>query len=120
MLNLIIKNSDGVNIFGKIFDDQTSLDIWIAQEKLTSRWKDDFIIETITLSEETTQQIIIKRWFDLRSLRNAKLSECDWVVLPDSQLSPEQRTAWAAYRQELRDLPENTQDPLNPTWPNHP
>ena len=28
--------------------------------------------------------------------------------------------AWKTYRQALRDLPSNTSDPANPTWPTKP
>ena len=30
------------------------------------------------------------------------------------------KTPWATYRQALRDLPANTSDPANPTWPTKP
>ena len=56
----------------------------------------------------------------LRSSRNAKLRECDWTQLPDSPLSSEQKTEWINYRQELRDLPANTEDPKTPNWPTEP
>jgi hypothetical protein len=56
----------------------------------------------------------------LRSQRNAKLSLCDWTQVADAPLSVEQKAAWAAYRQDLRDLPENTVDPSNPSWPSEP
>lgn len=32
-------------------------------------------------------------------------------------LTDEQASAWASYAQTLRDLPENTADPVNPVWP---
>ncbi len=52
----------------------------------------------------------------LRRERNARLAACDWTQVPDAPLSEEQRAAWAAYRQALRDLPETT-DPTAPKWP---
>lgn len=39
-----------------------------------------------------------------RRQRDRLLAESDWTQLPDSPLSAEQRLAWAAYRQALRDL----------------
>lgn len=62
----------------------------------------------------------IPHFDSLRSQRNTLLSECDWTQLVDSPLSVEEKADWAAYRQLLRDLPENTQDPLNPIWPAKP
>lgn len=61
-------------------------------------------------------------WDDLRSQRNSLLVESDPMVLPDKWefYSPELKQQWAAYRQALRDLPENTTDPFNPVWPAKP
>jgi hypothetical protein len=40
--------------------------------------------------------------------------------MADAPLTEPQRKAYAAYRQQLRDLPENTEDLLNPIWPAEP
>ena len=53
-------------------------------------------------------------WAALRNERNARLSASDWTQMPDA---PVDRAAWAAYRQALRDLPDNTTDPARPIWP---
>jgi|TARA_R100000084_G_scaffold38698_2_gene15510 hypothetical protein len=52
-------------------------------------------------------------WSDLRAKRTQLLTDTDYLALSDATLSAEMRT----YRQELRDLPANTSDPANPTWP---
>lgn len=54
----------------------------------------------------------------LRADRDARLLACDWTQLPD--VPEATRTAWLAYRQALRDLPETTTDPFAPTWPQPP
>jgi hypothetical protein len=63
-------------------------------------------------------------WEELRFLRNQKLSECDWTQILDVTLTEEQKIAWQTYRQVLRDLPANTEDPkplvLDPTHPDWP
>jgi len=41
---------------------------------------------------------------DLRTKRNALLTESDWTILPDSPIAD--KTAWQVYRQNLRDLTE--------------
>lgn len=41
----------------------------------------------------------------IRNLRTHLLKESDWTQVVDSQLSPTQKTAWATYRQQLRDMP---------------
>jgi hypothetical protein len=45
-------------------------------------------------------------WTALRTERNRRLAASDWTQLVDSHLSQEKKDAWAAYRQELRDLPD--------------
>lgn len=55
-------------------------------------------------------------WQELRRERNKRIQETDYLALSDVTLSDEMR----AYRQALRDLPANTSDPANPTWPTKP
>lgn len=55
---------------------------------------------------------------NLRHIRDQLLAETDWTQNPDVPEST--RTKWVSYRQALRDLPANTSDPSNPTWPTEP
>ena len=57
-----------------------------------------------------------RSWAELRSRRDELLSETDWQASSDVTMTAEQ----SAYRQELRDLPANTEDPDNVTWPTKP
>ena len=58
-----------------------------------------------------------------RNLRTYLLQQSDWTQLPDSPLTPTQKTAWATYRQQLRDMPATfasvtkTSDIVVPTAP---
>ena len=52
----------------------------------------------------------------LRRQRNQLLEESDWRAVSDLTMSD----AWKTYRQTLRDLPANTADPNNVTWPEEP
>tara|TARA_B100001778_G_scaffold263345_1_gene224013 strand:- start:130 stop:528 length:399 start_codon:yes stop_codon:yes gene_type:complete len=52
----------------------------------------------------------------LRIDRDNLLKETDWMANSDVTMSD----AWKTYRQALRDLPANTSDPANPTWPTKP
>ncbi len=63
------------------------------------------------------QEQIAKAWSDLTFNRNELLQSSDWTQVSDA---PVDHAAWATYRQELRDLPENTEDPRNPVWPTRP
>jgi hypothetical protein len=60
----------------------------------------------------------------IRLNRNIRLQLCDWTQMPDSPLSSQQRTAWAEYRQQLRDITADLPDPLpenyRPNWPAQP
>ena len=58
----------------------------------------------------------------LRRHRDELLRESDTSVLPDcwAAMSTVTQTAWAVYRQALRDLPATTVDALNPVWPTKP
>ena len=71
----------------------------------------DAALETI---EEATDEV------KFRSIRDTLLEESDWTVLPDSPLSTSKVTEWKTYRQALRDLPANTSDYANPTYPTEP
>lgn len=53
----------------------------------------------------------------LRSERTLLLAASDWTQVPDA---PVDRLAWAEYREELRNLPENTEDLRNINWPIQP
>lgn len=53
----------------------------------------------------------------VRTERNEKLAVCDWTQLTDSTAD---KTAWATYRQALRDVPKQAGFPWNVTWPTEP
>jgi hypothetical protein len=59
-------------------------------------------------------------WEFARDKRNRLLSECDWTCVTDSQLSEADQASWQTYRQALRDVPQNENDPENITWPDAP
>ncbi len=56
----------------------------------------------------------------VRSLRNKKLTECDWTQLTDSPLDEDGKGVWADYRASLRALPEQEGFPWTVTWPVEP
>ena len=57
------------------------------------------------------------QWTALRTERNARLAASDWTQLQDAHLSAEKKSAWADYRQALRDLPDECTDPTQVDWP---
>ena len=56
----------------------------------------------------------------LRAMRAVLLRATDWTQAADSPLSQEHRTAWAAYRQALRDLPQTYSGQGRIPWPTAP
>lgn len=53
----------------------------------------------------------------VRTDRDKRLSDCDWTQVADV---PVDQTAWATYRQALRDVPAQAGFPWNITWPETP
>lgn len=47
---------------------------------------------------------------EIREKRTRLLQESDWTRLDDTSLTPAQKEAWAAYRQALRDLPQQVEE----------
>jgi len=60
------------------------------------------------------------KWALLRKERNRLLTETDWVSTKSIDTGVGISTDWKTYRQTLRDLPANTSDPDEPTWPTEP
>ena len=57
------------------------------------------------------------KWNLIRIYRYDLLKKSDWTQLPDSQLTEAQKTAWTAYRQALRDIPQTYQSPDDVIFP---
>jgi hypothetical protein len=54
---------------------------------------------------------------NVRNQRTEKLNDCDWTQIADSTAD---KTAWATYRQALRDVPSQAGFPWTITWPESP
>ena len=54
----------------------------------------------------------------VRVLRDTLLAQCDWTQLPDVPL--ETKTAWASYRQALRDITKQAGFPTEVIYPSVP
>jgi len=71
------------------------------------------VLDAAAVEAETA--VVTTAWnlATLRRKRNQLLAETDWTANSDVVMTDEMKT----YRQALRDLPANTADPVNPTWP---
>lgn len=72
--------------------------------------------EAVPVPEPTVQELASM----IRSQRDVKLSATDYLVVPDYPISPEDLEAVKAYRQALRDIPEQSGFPKNVQWPVEP
>ena len=70
-----------------------------------------------TLDEVNTKIAEIKL-DEVRAERNAKLAETDWTQSRDVTLSND--SAWATYRQALRDITDSATSLDDVTWPTKP
>lgn len=64
------------------------------------------------------KKIEYDRWF--RDRRDILLAQCDWTMLPDAPITSAEREQWKAYRQALRDIPQQEGFPLEFSWPSEP
>lgn len=70
-------------------------------------------IPQLTIASEAASEVAEQ----VRQERNLELKESDWTQLADAQVD---KSAWATYRQLLRDVPSQSGFPFNITWPTQP
>jgi len=61
-----------------------------------------------------------RAWAQVRAERDRLLADCDWTQMPDAPLTASVKQAWADYRQTLRDIPQEQDDPDSIVWPETP
>lgn len=80
----------------------------------------DFDGESWSISSATQSGL---DWDSLRSARDTLLDQTDFMMTVDyynNKMTSQEQTDVETYREALRDLPANTSDPANPTWPTKP
>lgn len=93
-------------------------------EQIDGKWYTKYVLGPIfTDTPEATaaeQEAAYKARLDaeqgdrVRADRTARLAACDWTQLADA---PVDAAAWAAYRQDLRDVPSQAGFPWEVVWP---
>jgi hypothetical protein len=81
-------------------------------------WTQTWVVEQLSVTEVTQAKADALQ--NLRNERTKRLAESDWTQMADAPLTQAQRKTYAAYRQQLRDLPEKTENLLYPVWPVEP
>ena len=95
-------------------------------EQIDGKWYTKYILGPVfTDNEDATaaeQEAAYKAMKDeeqaksVRATRNDKLKECDWTQVVDA---PVDQTAWATYRQALRDVTSQEGFPWTVEWPTY-
>ena len=95
-------------------------------EQVEGKWYTKYILGPVFTDGETTaaeQEAAYKAMKDaeqatnVRTSRTEMLKDCDWTQIADSTAD---KTAWATYRQALRDVPLQAGFPWTITWPETP
>ncbi len=75
-----------------------------------------YTIDVEDLTPEEIEANAQSKWSKVRAQRDVMLASCDWTQLPDVPLDAKKKQEWITYRQELRDVTNQT-DPYNIVWP---
>jgi hypothetical protein len=81
---------------------------WIVGWDIVDKTQGEIVADT-----ENQKEVV-------RTKRNSLLAESDWTQLPDTPLSPEDKSLWVSYRQSLRDVTGQEGFPYNIIWPEAP
>jgi hypothetical protein len=91
----------------KLSPDKTSLEPMTVQEQVDSGQMD----------KETGVTLLA---LQVRTERDALLAGSDWTQIPDAKITADKKTAWATYREALRNVPQQGGFPWSVTWPTNP
>jgi hypothetical protein len=93
-------------------------------EQLDGKWYTKYILGPVFTDAE--QETAYKASKDaeqaksVRTSRDTKLAETDWIVIKNLELNANIPGAWEVYRQALRDIPAQAGFPWTNTWPTQP
>jgi len=87
----------------------------LAPTLVNNVWTLDWSVQALTQAEQDAQNI--EQAKSVRSQRTELLKNSDWTQIADSTAD---KTAWATYRQQLRDITGQAGFPWTITWPETP
>ncbi len=79
------------------------------EDAIKEAYNGEYTIEDILMTAE-----------EARAQRDKLLADCDWTQTLDAPIDTDTREAYRAYRQALRDIPEQEGFPHSITWPELP
>ena len=81
-------------------------------EQINGKWYTKYSVSD--MDDEAKAALDAQQAKSVRDDRTKRLSECDWTQLTDA---PVDKTAWATYRQALRDVTTQEGFPWSVSWP---
>jgi hypothetical protein len=105
----------GIAIVGVSIGDAANKSTWTVQPPELQAAAQPTIDAFDIPAEETAWQ-----WYVVRTDRDQLLYGCDWTQIAGAPLDAADITAWATYRQALRDVPDDQTDPFAIVWPTPP
>jgi len=81
-------------------------------EQINGKWFTKYSVSD--MDDEAKAALDAQQAKSVRDDRTKRLSECDWTQLTDA---PVDKTAWATYRQALRDVTTQEGFPWSVSWP---
>jgi len=102
-----------INAIQRILDDGTITSIPMAEDNTDYQ---DYLEWAKTNTAEAADGLT---WDDIRSTRDGILQATDWTMTTGASVDQAQ---WAAYRQNIRDIPQTYKDktPDDVVWPTQP
>jgi hypothetical protein len=101
-----------------VYDERTQRLVTQQPALIDGRWTVTRAVvnkDQAQIENETNQKAA-----NVRNQRDKLLSETDWTQLIDSPFSNDTNGVWQAYRQALRDVPQQEGFPFNVVWPKAP
>lgn len=96
-------------------------------EGTPTRDEQGFYIQTwknVAMSSSEIEQVTRSKEKEVRSIRNDKLKECDWIMISyysdEHTISESSVRQWKMYRKRLRDVTKQSGFPWNVNWPPEP
>ena len=77
-----------------------------------------YIVEVASKTDDDIAQALTNQEYEVRQNRNRLLQESDWTQIPDCTVTD--KTAWATYRTELRDITTQSGFPTSVVYPTRP
>lgn len=87
-------------------------------ENRNNQWFQTWIVSDATAQEIANR--VAQKADEVREERNKLIKQSDWTMLADAPFSDTKKAEWVAYRQSLRDIPQQSGFPFSVNWPTNP